>query len=130
MQKEVNFFIKSVSVLQISIIIFAIFSMVVIIADSNRVSAGHTWWHFWVDSPPAEVSKPGANGVEQGIVSDIYSGKIFGATPGTIPSALIQGVAWGLTAFIALKMITGLLGVDDNTANAISAAGGAGFTDY
>jgi len=73
---------------------------------------------------------PGANGVEQGIVSDIYSGKIFGATPGTIPSALIQGVAWGLTAFIALKMITGLLGVDDNTANAISAAGGAGFTDY
>jgi len=71
------------------------------------------------------VSK--TDGTSGNTLTDIFEGKIFKATPGTIPSALIQGVAYGLTAYIALKMIISFLGVDDNTANAISAAGGAGF---
>ena len=59
MQKEASFFIKGISILQIYILVFSIFSVVFIVAESNVVSAKHALWHFWGDSPkPVEPTKP------------------------------------------------------------------------
>ncbi len=61
-----------------------------------------------------------------GSLSDLYSGKLFGATPGTVGSALISGLAWGATVYIAVKLIAGLLGLDENLSDALSTGLGVG----
>jgi len=139
--------VKSVALSQIFILSLSLFSFVFIISESSVVSA--QWFipreasapsgpnvplppgSITGDGGSSGVTTPGTDvpktdGTSGNTLTDIFDGSWAGAR-GEFLGALAQGVAYGLTAYIALKMITGLLGVDDGTANAISAAGGAGF---
>lgn len=74
----------------------------------------------------AGSTTPQAAASSEGFISNLYSGKLFGATPGTVGSALISGLAWGATVYLGVKLITGLFGLDENLSDALSTSLGVG----
>jgi len=134
--------IKSFAISQIFIIILSVFSFSFIIYESSLISAQPSGTEIVTDPVTGlqtSVFEPSAvaggktagaagktGGGEVSILEQIYDGTWLGSQ-GTFFGALAQGAAWGLTAYIALKFITDFLGVDEGLADAISAAGGAGF---
>ncbi len=151
MQKREGLFLKNVASFEIFVIVLAVFSFAFILGETSLTSAqtelydqgyvdaasgidapagmGEAYYQGYTDSlydslPPVTESSPPAS--SEGFISNLYSGKLFGATPGTVGSALIQGLAWGGTVYIAVKLITGLFGVSENLSDALSASLGIG----
>ncbi|MGV8142883.1 MAG: hypothetical protein ACP5NS_04620 [Candidatus Pacearchaeota archaeon] len=155
MQKREMFFLKNVASFQIFLIIFSVFSFAFMIKDISFVSSqtetalydrgfvdastglnpasglGETYYEGYVEGiqsslPPATSTAPPPATSSEGFISNLYSGKLFGAVPGEIGSALIQGVAWGGTVYVVAKLVTGLLGLDENLSDAVSTSLGVG----
>ncbi len=82
--------------------------------------------NYFAPKDGAAASAPGAAGSSEGplsIVNDIYSGKTF---DGGIAGHLVSALAWATTAYLAVKFIAPLFGVDEKTTNALAAAVGLG----
>jgi hypothetical protein len=82
---------------------------------------------------------PKTPGSDPGIISNTFTGKLFGdptaaaaaqpSTIGAIGNVLLGGLAWATVAFIAVQLIGSLIGLDDEFTNALSyAAAGGAFT--
>ncbi|MDP4039907.1 MAG: hypothetical protein Q8P57_05005 [Candidatus Pacearchaeota archaeon] len=122
---------------QIFLIVFSVVSFAFLIGETQRVSGQEeggepTWSLFdkllgrdkaWQAGREAGTTP---NPTESGFFGKLYSGEAFGATPGKIPSALMQGAVWGLSVYMGVKLLTTLFGVDKNVADALSTAAGVG----